>query len=272
MGIRNSLEFLDSHIKIDDVCFKYFSMLHCILNCNKTPTPEGRQKHKKDKLYKKLFIILSMLKTKEISIIILVSVILAFALSLTSGLNLTVFLYLLLSLFLIIILNVSAKKVAAYYLESEIDVRLWEIERYGFKPRQYFKRPIPAGVFFPLILIILSFGYVKWLACLVFEVKPKIYRAAKRHGLYSFTEITEYHMALIASAGIIVNLVFAIVGYLIGLPKEMDFSRLSIYYAFFNMLPLSDLDGNKIFFGSLVLWSFLATLVLIGVFYSIFLV
>jgi Zn-dependent protease len=51
-----------------------------------------------------------------------------------------------------------------------------------------------------------------------------------------------------------------------------EFSRLSIYFAFFNMIPISDLDGNKIFFGSLILWSFLAALVLIGLGYVFFLV
>jgi len=43
-----------------------------------------------------------------------------------------------------------------------------------------------------------------------------------------------------------------------------------VYYAFFNILPLSDLDGNKIFFGNLVLWSFIAALVLIGMGYVLF--
>ena len=54
---------------------------------------------------------------------------------------------------------------------------------------------------------------------------------------------------------------FAVIGYLVGFS---DFAKISLYYAFFNMLPLSDLDGNKLFFGSLVTWVFLAALVLIG--------
>jgi hypothetical protein len=38
------------------------------------------------------------------------------------------------------------------------------------------------------------------------------------------------------------------------------------------MLPIADLDGNKIFFGSIVIWSFLAVLVLIGLGYIFLLV
>ena len=107
------------------------------------------------------------------------------------------------------------------------------------------------------------------MASLVFEVKPKSYRAAKRHGLYTFSEMTEEHMGYIAAAGIFATLVFAVIGYLLGFT---EFSKLSIYYALFNMFPISSLDGNKIFFGNIVLWSFLASLVVIGLLFMVFIV
>ena len=102
------------------------------------------------------------------------------------------------------------------------------------------------------------------MASLVFDVKAKTYRAAKRHGLYRFSEMTEDHIGYIASAGIFANILLAIITYFIGLPIEMNFVVLSIYYIFFNMIPVSDLDGNKILFGNMVLWAFLATLSLIS--------
>jgi membrane-associated protease RseP (regulator of RpoE activity) len=139
------------------------------------------------------------------------------------------------------------------------------MQRYGFKPHKHLKRPFPMGAFLPIIVAALTMGYVYWLATLVFDVKAKVYRAAKRHGLYSFTEMTEYHIGLIAAGGIVANLLFALIGYLIGFPEQMNFVSLSIFYALFNMLPISSLDGNKIFFGSIILWSFLATIVLIAV-------
>src|SRR3989344_5153389 len=120
-----------------------------------------------------------------------------------------------------------------------------------------------------IILAILTFGRVVWMASLVFEVKPTTYRAAKRHGLYSYSEMTEAHIGYIAAVGILANLFFAFIGYLLGFS---EFSRLSIFYVFFNMLPFSDLDGNKVFFGNIILWSFLAALTLIGLAYAFFLI
>ncbi len=209
-----------------------------------------------------------MLNKKEIIAIGLVTLILAFSITL---LELTAFFQILLTVFLILAINISAKKIASYYLESEIEVKLWEIKRYGFKTHKYFKKPFPAGAFFPIISKILLFPFksLVWMASLTFDVKPKIYRASKRHGLYSFSEITESHMGIIAAVGIAANLVFSIIGYFLNFP---DFARLSIYYAFFNMIPISDLDGNKIFFGNLALWSFLAALVLLGLLFSIFMI
>ena len=202
-----------------------------------------------------------MFNVKEISLIVLITIILAFALSVPDPRNT---LYLLVPMFFVIMANVLAKKVSSFYLDSEIEIKLWEIKRYGFKPSKYFKRPFPAGAFIPIITSVLSFGYFIWLTGLVFEVKAKIYRAAKRFGLYSFSEMTEYHIGLIAAAGVLTNLFLAGIGYLINLD---EFAKLNIYYAFFNLIPLSNLDGNKIFFGSIVLWSFLVALALIGLGY-----
>lgn len=207
-----------------------------------------------------------MLNKNEILAIGVITLILAFTISLLKSME--IFLYTLLTVFLVIAINLIAKKVASFYLGTEIEVKIWEIKRYGFNVNRYFKRPFPAGAFFPIIVTAFSFGYLIWMASLVFEVKPNIYRKAKRHGLYAFSEMTEEHIGKIAAVGVLANLAFSILGYLMGYP---DFARLNIYFAFFNMLPLSNLDGNKIFFGSMVLWSFLASLVLIGLGYVFFL-
>ncbi len=215
-----------------------------------------------------------MINKNEIFTILLITLILGFTISLVESPQ--IFLYALISIFIIITANVLAKKIASYYLDSEIEIKLWEIKRIGLlhfldifptsksHPLREFKHPFQAGAFMPILVTAFSFGYLKWMACLVFDVKPKIYRAAKRYGLYNFTEMTEYHIGLMASSGIMVNLFLAIAGYLIGFEV---FSKLNIYYAFFNLIPLSDLDGNKIFFGSLILWSFLASITLIGLAY-----
>ena len=203
-----------------------------------------------------------MMNKNEAITIFLATLILTFVISLVTSSK--IFLYTLISVFIIIITNILAKKITSYYLDSSIEVRLWEIKRYGFKPKTHFKNPFPAGLFIPIILLVLSLGYFKWMASLTFDIKNKVHRAAKRHGLYSFSEISENHLGLIAASGVVVNLILAIAGYLIG---YNTFAKLNIFYAFFNLLPLSDLDGNKIFFGSLILWSFLASITLIGLAY-----
>jgi len=169
------------------------------------------------------------------------------------------------------LLNIFTKKIIAYFLDSEIEMKIWEIEKFGLKPSSHFKKPFPVGAFLPLIskLIFFPLSPFIWLASMVFDIKPRIYKGAKRHGLYTFSNITEYHLGVIAASGVIVNIIAAVVGYFLGFPL---FSRLNVYFAFFNMIPLSDLDGNKIFFGNRILWSFLASIVLIGMLFAIFII
>lgn len=206
-----------------------------------------------------------MLNKKEIISIIVASLVLGFVFSLIETFSL--FLWTTAMIFLVIIINLLAKKITAFHFDSEIELRLWEMKRYGIKKHKHFKHAFPAGAFFPIITTALSLGYIRWMAALVFDIKSKIYRAARRHGIYKFSEIPEFHIGLIAAAGIAANLLFAIIGYLINLP---DFAKLNIYYAFFNTLPLSDLDGNKIFFANITLWAFLASVTLIGVLLAVF--
>ncbi len=209
-----------------------------------------------------------MLNKKEIAHIVIITIILAFSISLIQSMEL--FLTTLLFVFLIIMVNTISKKIAGYYFEAQVETKLWEMKRYGFfgaiirgfyHPSKKFKQAIPLGAIMPIVVKVLSLGYINWMASLVFDVKAKKYKAAKRHGFYSFSEMTEFHIGLIAVAGILANLFFATLGYLIG---ATEFARLNIFYAFFNMIPLSNLDGNKIFFGSIIIWSFLASIILIG--------
>ncbi len=211
-----------------------------------------------------------MFTKNEIAPILVSTLIIAFSANfIFFGVN--VFLWTLLAIFAIIIINVLAKKIAGYYLETDVEVKFWEVYWFGFKKHQHFKNPFPLGAFLPLIskLILLPLNGFIWMASLIFEVKPKVYRAARKHGLYNFSGMSVSHIGYIAAAGILANLIFAVIGYLVGFT---DFARFSVYYALFNMIPISNLDGNKIFFGNITLWSFLATLTLIGLFLSIFII
>ena len=226
-------------------------------------------KNQYNNIYKNSFTQKNMINKKEIINILIITLILSFGISLISPLN--YFLIVLGSIFAVILINVITKKIIAHFLDSEIEVNIWEFKRFGYRKEQHFKKAFPAGAFFPLISRILFFpfnGFI-WMASLVFEVKSKTYRAAKRHGLYSYSEMTENHIGLIAASGIFANLVLALLGYLIGFT---DFARFNIWFAFWNMIPISNLDGNKIFFGNLIIWVFLACLTLLALGYTFLLV
>lgn len=214
-----------------------------------------------------------MINKREVLIISLIIVIITLSLNL----SLSIFeewktvLYTLLAVSVVILANISMKKFIAYRLDSEIEMRVWEIGKYGFTKDRHSKKPFPLGAFLPIIskIVLFPFKSFVWMASLVFDVKPRIYRGAKRFGLYTFSEVTEYHLGLIAASGIVINLILSVIGYFLGFPL---FARLNIYYAFFNILPLSEFDGNKIFFGNLIMWAFLASLVLIGMLFAIFII
>lgn len=214
-----------------------------------------------------------MIKKREA--LILALIILIITLSINLSLNLIKewknFCYSLAVVSVVILANVFAKKIMAYRLDSEIEMKVWEVGKFGFTKEKHSKKPFPLGAFLPIIskIILFPFKSFVWMASLVFDVKPRIYRGAKRFGLYTFSEITESHLGLIAASGIIVNLILAVIGYFAGFPL---FARLNVYYAFFNIIPVSELDGNKIFFGNLILWSFLASLVFIGMLFAIFII
>lgn len=205
-----------------------------------------------------------MINKKEIASLLISSIIIAFSITLVKDLN--IFLLVLLGVFALILVNIIIKKFMAYLLESEIEIKIWEIKRWGFKTDQYWKKAFPLGIFMPILVrvILFSFNGFTWMASLVFDVKAKAYHAAKRHGMYSFSEMTEEHIGKIAAAGMFANLFLAVLFYLIGGDFGTLFAKLNIWFVFFNMIPLSDLDGNKIFFGNIILWSFLAVITLIG--------
>lgn len=210
-----------------------------------------------------------MLNKKEIGTIIILTIILAFSITLISSLD--YFLSALLGVFIALMINVLIKKITAFYLDTEIEIKIWEFRKWGFPAHYKFKHWFPAGAFFPIISRVLFAplnGFI-WMASMVFDVKAKKYKVAKRHGYYSFSEATESHIGGIATAGVIANLFFAIILYMIGTPF---LAKINIWLAFFNMIPISDLDGNKIFFGNFTLWVVLAIISLVGLGYAFLLV
>jgi hypothetical protein len=94
----------------------------------------------------------------------------------------------------------------------------------------------------------------------------------KKFGPYSFTEMTDWHNALVGAAGILSCLLITFVTYWLPGDFWSVIGKMATFYAFFNMIPFSKLDGSQIYFGSRVLWSVLAVITLIFMTYAMLLI
>ena len=207
-----------------------------------------------------------MIKTKEIISIILAIIVGAFVISFT---NINKYPITLLIVASVILINIIVKQIAAYYyFDANIETKIWQFQRYGYYKRSYLKNPFPIGIVLPFILTLITYGGISmfpWLALLQFDITASGARVSKRHGLYRFSELTERHIGSIAKCGIIANLIAVVIGYLLNFP---EFARINLFYAFFNLLPLGNLDGTKIFFGGRVSWAILASICIMLLGYS----
>jgi hypothetical protein len=201
---------------------------------------------------------------KEIAIIILSSIILALTAAFK---NTEIFYSALLSFLIIIFINVLAKKIIGFYFETEVKTKFWTWYQFGLRKDMHFKNPIPM-LWLPLLLTLFTKGNLLWLTILEFDIKAKAERVSKRHGIYRFTQVTEWHMAWIAIWGLIANLILAIIGYTLGFEL---LAKLSIYYIAWNTIPLSRFDGAKIFYASKPLWTIIFTIAIIVLGWSIIL-
>ena len=205
-----------------------------------------------------------MFTQKEVWHIFIVLIVLGFSVSLENiiqnGLDYLAILIGFLTVLIIMLVSVVSKKGAAYYYEAKIEHSIWMWERFGFKREERFPHPMPLGIIAPVIISVASYGKTLWLAALEFDVYGTSARASKRHGEHRYTEMTEIHIGLIAAAGVTASLIASVIGYLAGFP---EFSRLSIYYAIYSMIPIGNLDGSKIFFGSRLVWYTLGIICLI---------
>ena len=192
----------------------------------------------------------------EIFIVIIASIILAISIALKDS---SIMYTATISFIIIISANILIKKIVGYLLEIDVKTKFWSWYQFGIRKDAHFKKPIPM-IWLPLLFSLITRGFLQWLAILEFDVTPKTERVAKRHGLYRFTQITEWHVAWIATWGIIFNFILAIIGYVAGFEL---FAKLSIYFIAWSIIPLSGLDGAKIFFSSKGLWITLFTIIAI---------
>ncbi|MBU3923697.1 MAG: hypothetical protein KJ592_02165 [Nanoarchaeota archaeon] len=202
------------------------------------------------------------MNTKEIFTILLASIILALTVAFKDT---SILLYSTISFLIILTTNVVVKKIAGYNFETVVRTKFWTWYQFGFRKDSHFKKPIPM-LWLPLIITLFTKGIFFWFGILEFDVEAKAERSSKRHGLYRFSEVTEWHMAWIAIWGILANLLVAIAAYVAGFEL---FTKLSIYFIAWSTIPIGRLDGSKIFYSSRALWATIFTIAIITLAWSL---
>lgn len=163
---------------------------------------------------------------------------------------------------IIILVSVIAKKIAAPFYSLEIEHRSWSWRRWGWYERSEFKKPIPLGIILPFFLSVLSLGIIKPLTLLQFDAENFTKRRVlRKRGTYRYSEINESDLAFTAAWGFWALILLAIIGFFL---KQPEITKYSIYYGIWNLLPISNLDGTKIFFGSLISWILLVIVYVIS--------
>ncbi len=170
--------------------------------------------------------------------------------------------------FFVVVVPVLAKKAVAFIVDSNVEHEVWSFYHYWIRPQDHFRKERAIGVVLPLALTVLTLGYFKCMTFLTYETRALKYRAAKRFGYYSYSEMTDWHNGLIGAAGVASLFVLIFVSYILGFEYM---TKMAAFYAFFSILPFSKLDGMQIFFGSRIIWSVLAFLSFVFGIYALFL-
>ncbi len=155
---------------------------------------------------------------------------------------------------IIIGLSVYSKKIVAKKIDTKITISIISWQRFWIAKRDYFRKPIPAGLLFPLLFLLISNGFIKVLAFLQFQTQALVSKVSKQYGRLRFSTVTEWDECLIAFYSFVTIWVLAMVATILNsyfsfFPFQ-ELAKYCLYYSAWNMIPLSRFDGGKIFFGS----------------------
>lgn len=163
----------------------------------------------------------------------------------------------------IILLSIFSKKITARIIDVGIKIKSWEWKRYGIYARSEFKKSIPLGIILPLLLSFL-FSYRYFFGLLQFKSTALSSKVVKKYGKDRFSGLMEWDDALIVFYSIIPLLALALIVRFINITPIIELSRITMFYILWNLIPISQLDGTKLFFGSRPLFVFTWILALIA--------
>jgi len=172
----------------------------------------------------------------------------------------------------IIIIPIIAKKIAAPKYSTNIEHQIWSWQRWWFHTNSKFKKPIPIGIVFSLLISILTLGFLKPIAFLEFKTKNNFaLRIQKKQGTRRRErkiDINESDLAFISAYGfyslLILALISSIITFLLNTELTIILTKYAIFYGAWNLFPWGNLDGMKTFMGSPVTYFFLLLFYLIS--------
>jgi len=152
--------------------------------------------------------------------------------------------------FIVLLTYQTSHKLIAKKYHAHSTFRLWSMRRWGFTKNAKFKRPFPAGIIIPLFFSLISNGFLNFAAI----GSSKITTINKKRIGKKYKHISEQELAKIHLVGPLTILLLSLI--LIQFPSFEEIVKISYTLAIFSMLPISGLDGGKIFFSSLPLYIF----------------
>ncbi|MBI2148727.1 hypothetical protein HYU23_03535 [Candidatus Woesearchaeota archaeon] len=172
----------------------------------------------------------------------------------------------LIKIFFLVVIAILFRELIIKYFAKRHDAtseyELWRMKKMWFGGGNLTKG-FPFGIILALIFTIFSQGKLFFTAIGIHSLTEyKIARLGRKHPTLNYFE-----EAQIASAGIISSLFLAVAGLLIGRIFGINmnyFVNINFFIALFNMLPFSNLDGAKIFFGSLIMYIFVLVFIIVG--------
>ena len=160
---------------------------------------------------------------------------------------------------IVLLIYQTSHKLIANRYGCKSTFRIWGIKRFWFYKRAKIKNlkifgkkyeSIKLGIILPLFISIISNGIIKFCAIGSSEISEiKLQRIGKK-----FKNLTDFDTAVIHLVGPMVLLFTALL--LNNSEQFGNISKIAYFIAIFSMIPLSQLDGSKIFFGSPFLYTF----------------
>jgi len=201
------------------------------------------------------------MEKREIGALIIAFVLMAILLAFNGGsMSAVIFFNAVMTALLIIFVSVFSKKLIAYRLDEKVEIKIWELQRYGLAAKQHWKSPVPLGLIIPIVFSLLSAGFIKFLTILQFDYKALPSKVVKRYGMKRFSGTMEWDGALIAFYSFLSVLALSFVSSIIFGSSDLilfkDLAKYSFYYSLYNLIPFGQLDGSRIFFGSRPLYIF----------------